>query len=216
MCFWSNCKMTFSNSLPVMGRRLIGRKFWGNFESLPVFGSVKIFASFQHCRKWNSWKQWLNEWVKCTNGRLGRYLRHSFGMSSIPQAILNFKEFINFCKSDGLIIWRGLLPPPAFHGFRHTNHVVWTEFPVSNCVGFLGPMKFKTWNTMNSSWCPWSIPLKEGFGDGPYSLRCDFSITYFCFPPLKCLFAGYSPDWFRDPVNCRCTRWIPGFLPQFS
>jgi hypothetical protein len=42
---------------------------------------------------------------------------------------------------------------------------------------------------MNSSWCPWSIPLKEGFRNGPYSLRCDFSITYFSFPPFKCLFA---------------------------
>jgi hypothetical protein len=130
MCFWNNFKTTFSNSFPVAGMRLIGRKFWGNFGSLPVFGRVMIFASFQDCGKWDSRKQWLNKWVKCTNGRLGRCLRHSFGMPSIPQAFLNFKEFINFCKSQGLIFWGGLLstvlsrawtPPPAVHDFRHKS-----------------------------------------------------------------------------------------------
>jgi hypothetical protein len=53
---------------------------------------------------------------------------------------------------------------------------------ISNCTGCLGWMKFKTWRTMNSSWCPWSIPLEEGFRNGSYSLRCDFSVTYFVFP----------------------------------
>jgi hypothetical protein len=38
-------------------------------------------------------------------------------------------------------------------------------------------MKFKaSWNT-NSSWCRWSIPLYEGFRNGPYS--CDLRATYF-------------------------------------
>jgi hypothetical protein len=59
------------------------------------------------------------------------------------------------------------------------------------------------------------IPLKEGLRNGPYSLRCDFSVTYFCLPPFKCLFTGHSPDCFRDPIDCRFTSWIPGFLPQF-
>jgi hypothetical protein len=39
---------------------------------------------------------------------------------------------------------------------------------------------------MKSSWCLWSIPLKEGFRNEPHSLRCDFSVTYFCFPLFKC------------------------------
>jgi hypothetical protein len=34
-------------------------------------------------------------------------MRHSFGMPSIPQAFLSFKEFINFCTSRGLILWGG-------------------------------------------------------------------------------------------------------------
>jgi hypothetical protein len=40
--------------------------------------------------------------VRCINGVLGRYLRHSFRIPSIPQAFLNFKDFINFCTSHGL------------------------------------------------------------------------------------------------------------------
>jgi hypothetical protein len=55
-------------------------------------------------------------------------------MPSVPQAVLNFKELLSFCKSHGLILSRGcclglqveleLKLPPAVHGFRHTNHGV--------------------------------------------------------------------------------------------
>jgi hypothetical protein len=45
--------MTFSNSLPVIDKKLIGRKFCGNFGSLPGFGNVITFASFQGFRKWD-------------------------------------------------------------------------------------------------------------------------------------------------------------------
>jgi hypothetical protein len=38
---------------------------------------------------------------------------------------------------------------------------------------------------MNTCWCPCSIPLKEELSNGPYSLRCDFSVTYSCLLPLK-------------------------------
>jgi hypothetical protein len=41
--FW----MTFSNSFPVVDKRLIGHKFCGNLGSLPGFGKVINFASFQ-------------------------------------------------------------------------------------------------------------------------------------------------------------------------
>jgi hypothetical protein len=109
ICFWRILRITFSNSLSVVDTRLIGRKFWGNFGSLPGFGNVMIFASFQDLGKWDSRRQWLNKCVKCTNGRLGRYLMHSFGMPSIPQDFLNFKELINFCMSHVLILWVGLL-----------------------------------------------------------------------------------------------------------
>jgi hypothetical protein len=45
VCFWRIFRITFSNSLPVVDRRLIGHKSWGNFGSLRGFGKVIIFAS---------------------------------------------------------------------------------------------------------------------------------------------------------------------------
>jgi hypothetical protein len=47
MRLWTIFRITFSNSLPVVDERLIGRKIWGNFGSLPDFGNVITFASFQ-------------------------------------------------------------------------------------------------------------------------------------------------------------------------
>jgi hypothetical protein len=122
--------ITFSNNFPVAERRLIGRKFWDNFLSLPGFGNGMTFASFQDFGKWDSQRQWLNKCVKCANGRLGRCLRLSFGMSSIPQDFLNFKDLITFCKTHDSILSGGLLStassrawtPPTVQGFRHTSH----------------------------------------------------------------------------------------------
>jgi hypothetical protein len=108
MCFWTILWMTFSKNLSVVERRLIGPKFWENFMTLPGFGNFMIFVSFQDFAKWNSRRQWLNKCVKCTNVRLGRCLMHSFGMPSIPQGFLNFKELNNFCKLHGLILSGGL------------------------------------------------------------------------------------------------------------
>jgi hypothetical protein len=107
ICFWRTFRITFSNSLPFVDRRLIGRKFWGNFGSLLGFGNVMIFASFQDFGKWDNRRQWLYKCVKCTNGRLGSRLRHSFGMPSVLQDFLNFKKLIDFCESHGLILSRG-------------------------------------------------------------------------------------------------------------
>jgi hypothetical protein len=76
ICFWRIFRITFPNSLPVVDRRLIGRQFWENFGSLPGFGKVITFGSFQGFGKCDSRKQWINKWVKCTNDRLGRCLRH--------------------------------------------------------------------------------------------------------------------------------------------
>jgi hypothetical protein len=106
VCLWTIFRITFSSSLPIVDKRLIGCKFCGNLESLPVFGKVIIFASFQDVGKWESRRQWLIRCVKCTEGLLGSY---SFGMPSIPQAFLSFREFTNFCRSRGLILLGGLL-----------------------------------------------------------------------------------------------------------
>jgi hypothetical protein len=109
ICLWRTFRITFWNRLPVVDRRLIGRKFWGNSGYLPGFGNVVIFVSFQDYGKWDSRRQWLNKCVKRTNDRLGCFLRHSLEMCSIPQYILNFKELSNFCKSHGGILSGGLL-----------------------------------------------------------------------------------------------------------
>jgi hypothetical protein len=84
VCFWTDLKISFSNSLPVVDKRLIGCKFWGNCGSLPGFDRVMIFVSFQNGRKWPSWRQWLNKRVKCTRCHFWRCQRHSFGMPWKP------------------------------------------------------------------------------------------------------------------------------------
>jgi hypothetical protein len=43
--------INFSKNLPVVDRRLIGRKFLGNFGFLPGFGRAMILASFQDAGK---------------------------------------------------------------------------------------------------------------------------------------------------------------------
>jgi hypothetical protein len=109
LCLWTIFRIAFSSSLPVVDKRLIGRKFGGNLESFPVFGKVIIFVSFQGVGKWESQRQWLIRWIKCTKGLLGSCLRHSFGMPSILQAFLSFREFTIFCRSHGLILSEGIV-----------------------------------------------------------------------------------------------------------
>jgi hypothetical protein len=87
----------FSNSLPVVDKKLIGRKLWGHFGSLLGFVNVMTFPFFHDFGKWDSRRQWLN---KC--GLLGRCLRHSFWIPSSPKAFINFNEFTNLCISQAL------------------------------------------------------------------------------------------------------------------
>jgi hypothetical protein len=53
MCLWIIFRKTFTNSLPVVGSRLIGRRFWGNLGSLPGFGKVITFASLCQINQWS-------------------------------------------------------------------------------------------------------------------------------------------------------------------
>jgi hypothetical protein len=138
MCLLTIFRVTFSNSLHPVDKRLIGRKFWGNCGSLPGFIKVITFDSFQEFRKWGCRKQWLNTCVGYTSGLLGRCLRASFGIPSSSQAFLNFNVFANLCMLQGLtsptgfrIQMRaelGLYSPFVAHGFRHTLHEMWTRF----------------------------------------------------------------------------------------
>jgi hypothetical protein len=98
-CFWIVLKNSFSNSLPVVDKKLVGHKFWGNSGYLAGFSRVMIFAFFQGAEKWPSWRQWLIKCVKCTRGLLRSWRRHSFGVPSEPQAFPNFKDYILFQTS---------------------------------------------------------------------------------------------------------------------
>lgn len=97
MCLWTIFNITFSNSLPIVDKRLIGRRLWENLESLPDFGKVITFASFQDIGKCESQMQWSVKCARCTSGLLGRCLRHSFGMPLIPQVFFSFRKVI-FCS----------------------------------------------------------------------------------------------------------------------
>jgi hypothetical protein len=101
-------RITFSNSLPVIDKRLIECKFWGNLWSLPDFSNIITFASFHGFGKWDSQRHWLNKRVRCTSGLLGRYLRYSFGIPTSTQAFLNLNEFANLCMSHGLTFPNGV------------------------------------------------------------------------------------------------------------
>jgi hypothetical protein len=63
MCLWSIFRTMFSISLPVVDKRLIGRKFCGNFGFLPGFGKVITFSSFQDVGKCASRIQWLSHFT---------------------------------------------------------------------------------------------------------------------------------------------------------
>jgi hypothetical protein len=84
-----------------MDKRLLGRKFGGNFLFLPGFVRVLIFDAFQDAGKRLSRRQWLNKRVKCKRGRLAICRRHQFIMPSKPQAFLNFKDCIYSETSEG-------------------------------------------------------------------------------------------------------------------
>jgi hypothetical protein len=92
LCLWTVFRINFSNSLPAVNKRLIGRKFRGNFGSLPGFDNVMTPASFQDFGKWDNRRQCLNKCVRYTRGLLWRCLRHSFGIPQSPEAFLSFND----------------------------------------------------------------------------------------------------------------------------
>jgi hypothetical protein len=94
MCLRNIFRITFTKGLLVVDNRLIGRRFWGNLGSFPLFGKI-IFYSFQNLGKWESRMQWLNKFVRCTSGLLGSCLRHSFGIPRIPYAFRSLLISVN-------------------------------------------------------------------------------------------------------------------------
>jgi hypothetical protein len=142
MCLWIILRMTFSNSLPAVGRRLIGLRFWRNFGFLPGFGKVITFASFQDDGRCDRRKQWLNRWVRWTNGFRGSCLRHSLGMSSIPRAFINLSLFFVHHRASLSPEDRcsrpqtrpGCGPLPAVRDVPHTGRVMRIIFPVQSAI----------------------------------------------------------------------------------
>jgi hypothetical protein len=139
-------RITFFNSLPVVDKRLIGCKFWGNFGSLLGFGNIMTFASFQDFRKWDNLRQWLNKRVRCITGVLGRWLRHSFAIPSSPQDFLNFNAFTNFCMSQVLTYSMGVASTGVTRAWTlastccswFSSHRSWDVnwFPKQSAIGF--------------------------------------------------------------------------------
>jgi hypothetical protein len=107
--FWTVLRIAFSNRLPLVEKRLIGRKFWGNFGSFPLFGNIMKCASFRGFGKCDSRRRWLNKCVRCDSCLLGRWPRHSFGIPSNSQAFLNYNLFPNLCMPQGLTFPKGVL-----------------------------------------------------------------------------------------------------------
>jgi hypothetical protein len=140
ICLYAISKITFSKTLPVKDKMLIGHKFWGN---LGDFGKATTSASFQDVGKCDSRMHWLIRWVKWTSGLLGRCLGHQF-----HRPFCNFKEFSNFCKSQGLYSFRGSLSTASSRAWTlASTHRLWFSshsscgvnwfLTVRNCVGFI-------------------------------------------------------------------------------
>jgi hypothetical protein len=137
MCLLVIFRMTFSKCLPVVDRRLIGRKFCGNLGSLPGFSKVVTFAHFQEFWKCDRRRQWPSKCVRHTSGLLRRCLRHSFWIHLFHRTFsISIYLFIFLCLS--VLLFQGGCPlefradlglqlPPVFHGFRHTGVNVFSE-----------------------------------------------------------------------------------------
>jgi hypothetical protein len=159
MCLWTIFRITFWNILSVVGKKLIGRKFWWNSGSLPGFGNVITFASFQGFWKWDSRRQWLIKYVRCTSGLLGRCIRHSFGKPSVHKPFsISVSLLIYVCHKIVLRLQMRaelvICSPPAAHRFRHTGHEVRTGFlntPQSRWLSRSGDIPKGPWTATNGS-----------------------------------------------------------------
>jgi hypothetical protein len=71
LCLWTIFRITFSYSWSVMGKRLVGSKFWANFGSLPDLGKIIAVSSFQDDGKYgknkSSWRNWWIPRISTTN-----------------------------------------------------------------------------------------------------------------------------------------------------
>jgi hypothetical protein len=141
MCVRTILRTTFSNSLMVVGRILIGLKFWGNFGFLPDCGKIIAFAFLEEDGKHESHKQWLIRCVRWTSVFRGRCPRHSFVMPSIPPAFLSLRELLVYVRDKVLLSQEDCCPQPrtrpehgpplVIYDFSHASHMVGIGFPDS-------------------------------------------------------------------------------------
>jgi hypothetical protein len=75
-----------------------------------------IFASFQDFGRCDNRRQCLDKCAKYASNLLGRSLKNSSGIPSIPQAFISLNNFINFLYSIQSDSIRGLI----VYGFEQT------------------------------------------------------------------------------------------------
>jgi hypothetical protein len=112
-------RSTYSNSLPVLKGRLMGLKFWGSLESVPVFDKVSTFLCvLPNLRMYDSRIHGLIEYM--------RSVRHSFTLLPIPQVLvysaLLVKHLIHGVFSFRMRWDLELWPLSVSRGFCHAGH----------------------------------------------------------------------------------------------
>jgi hypothetical protein len=80
-CFWTVLEINFAISLPIVDKRLIGRKFWGNLKYFQGFGSYDNYF-FPRCRKVTKPKAVIKKFVKCLR-EIGRWQKNLSCWSSL-------------------------------------------------------------------------------------------------------------------------------------
>jgi hypothetical protein len=227
MCFCMIFKITFSRSLPVVGKSLMGRKFLGNLGSLPSFGKAITFASFQGVGKCWSRMQLSNKWVRCTSGLLGRSLRHSFGIPSIPQAFLIFNEFIIFWTSQGLTLSGGSVSTASSRAWTlASTRLSWFSSHRLCGVNWFSKQSAITLALSIGRYLRPKGPWMAVGALGPSLCVRNFAMGHIAWGVSSvfdrtvshrssAFFSGHTSNCFWDPIYCPFTFWIPGFLPKF-
>jgi hypothetical protein len=194
-CFWIALKISFSNTLPTVGKRLTGRKFGGNFECLLGFSRVMNFASFQGDGKWPSWRQCLDKCVKCTKGLPERFWGHSLPniKDGIYFEMLQSRKFIDVSYSAASTwastrrLWWQSHKPSALNWF--------SKKPAF--FGFIDWVKYGIYGTMNCRCCLWSIHFVRYFAIGRITWSVTFHSPLTLFPIFQVLFSGQFSWYFK-------------------
>jgi hypothetical protein len=202
--------------LPVVDKRLIGRKFWANFGSLPGFDNIINFASSQGFGKWDGRKQWLNKCVRCTSCIFRRCLRHSFWMPSSSQVFHNFSIFTKFRMSHRITFSSVVSSTDASRGWTlvsthrswFSSHRSWDVKWFSKQSAVMLAFSFRWYVILEGPW-------RATGAFGPFLFINDFAIGHrawgvtsqsLLFPTVLMSFYGPFFWWFWWP------NWVPFYM----